>query len=88
MGVLLKDNYKIKREIITKKLLNNNIQTRNFFHPMHKQKIFLEKKIFLKKTTLPVSEYLSKKGFYLPSGLGITNKDIDTVSEKINEIII
>ena len=88
VGVLLKDNYKIKREIITKKLLNNNIQTRNFFHPMHKQKIFLEKKIFLKKTTLPVSEYLSKKGFYLPSGLGITNKDIDTVSEKINEIII
>jgi len=37
---------------------------------------------------MPVAEYLSKNGFYLPSGLGITNKEIDIVSKKINEIII
>ena len=37
--------------------------------------------------SLPITEYLSKRGFYLPSGLGITNKEIDIVSRKINEII-
>ena len=87
-GVLLKKNYKMSRDLITKKLFKNGIQTRNFFHPMHKQKIFLQKKIFSKKISLPVSEYLSKNGFYLPSGLGITNKEIDLVSKKVNEIII
>ena len=87
-GVLLKKNYKMSRDLITKKLLKNGIQTRDFFHPMHKQKIFLKKKIFSKKISLPVSEYLSKNGFYLPSGLGITNKEIDLVSKKVNEIII
>ena len=70
-----------------KKLLKNNIQTRTFFHPMHKQKIFQKNKIFSKKVELPISEYLGKSGFYLPSGLGITNKQIDFVSKKINEII-
>ena len=87
-GIILKKNYKLRRDFITKKLLLNNIQTRNFFYPMHKQKIFLQKKIFSKKISLPVAEYLSKNGFYLPSGLGITNKEIDIVSKKINEIII
>ena len=86
-GILLKKNYKISREKIMKKLLKNNIQTRTFFHPMHKQKIFQKNKIFSKKVKLPISEYLGKSGFYLPSGLGITNKQIDFVSKKINEII-
>jgi len=87
-GVLLNKNYKQDRSLITSKLLKNNIQTRNFFYPMHKQKIFLQKKIFSKKIYLPIAEYLSEKGFYLPSGLGISNKEIDTVCKKFNEIII
>ena len=86
-GILLKKNYKKNRELITKELLKNNIQTRNFFYPMHKQKIFLNKKIFSKNIKYPVSEYLAQKGFYIPSGLGITNSEIDLVSKKINEII-
>ena len=45
-GILIKKNYKLKRDEITKKLLKNNIQTRNFFHPMHKQSILLKRGIF------------------------------------------
>ena len=62
-GILLKKNYNKSREFITKELFKKNIQTRNFFYPMHKQKIFLKNKIFLKKNKYPVSEYLAKKGF-------------------------
>ena len=47
-GILIKKNYKLKRDEITKKLLKNNIQTRNFFHPMHKQSILLKRGIFKK----------------------------------------
>ncbi len=86
-GILLKKNYKLSRDEVTKKLLESNVQTRNFFYPMHKQKIFIKKKIFSKKLQLPNSEYLANKGFYIPSGLSITNKEIDIVSDKVNKII-
>ncbi|MDC1158564.1 DegT/DnrJ/EryC1/StrS family aminotransferase [Pelagibacteraceae bacterium] len=86
-GILLTNKYKNKRDLIVKKLLKSNIQTRNFFFPMHKQKILIKKKFFKKNMKFPVAEYLSKSGFYLPSGLGITNKEIDFVSDKVNKII-
>jgi perosamine synthetase len=86
-GVLLNANSKLKRDNITKKLLEKNIQTRNFFYPMHKQKIFQKLKIFSKNNHFPNSEFLSKNGFYLPSGLGITNNEIKYVCDTLNTIL-
>ena len=70
-----------------KKLNKNKIQTRNFFYPMHKQSIFKKMKIFNKKKIYPNSEYLSANGFYLPSGIGIKNHEIDHVCKTLNKII-
>ncbi len=86
-GILIKKNTKISRDTITRKLLKNNIQTRNFFFPMHKQKILKKLKIFKKKTKFSNSEYLSKNGFYLPSGLGISNREIDYVGKTLLKIL-
>ena len=86
-GVLIKNKSKFKRDIIMKKLLKSNIQTRNFFYPMHKQKVFIKNKIFPKNSRYPNSEYLSNCGFYLPSGLGIKNYEIDYICDVINKII-
>ena len=86
-GVLLKKNTNISRDRIIKRLYNYNIQTRNFFHPMHKQKIFQKMKLFSKKQKFLNAEYLSKYGFYLPSGLGITNKEIDFVGKTLVKIL-
>ena len=84
-GVVIKKNSKIKRENIIRKLNFYNIQTRNFFTPMHKQKIFKKMKIF-SKSKYYNSEYLSKNGFYLPSGLGIRNHEVDYVCKILNKI--
>ena len=70
-----------------KKLMEKKIQTRPFFYPMHKQKIFKKMNIFSKKDKYPNSEYLSLNGFYLPSGLGIKNHEIDYVIETLNKIL-
>lgn len=86
-GILLKKNYKFKRDFITRKLLKHNIQTRNFFYPMHKQTILLKKGIFKKNNKFPNAEYLAKSGFYLPSGLALTNEEIDFICDKVNKII-
>jgi len=85
-GVVLKPSCKIKRDYILKKLLKKGIQTRPFFFPMHKQNIFKKIKIFNKTQKFPNAEYLSKNGFYLPSGLGIKNYEIDYVAESLNKI--
>ena len=37
--------------------------------------------------TMLDSDYLSSKGFYLPSGLGIKNYEIDYVAKTLNKIL-
>ena len=85
-GILIKPNTKIKRNYVMERLLQNKIQTRPFFYPMHKQAIFKKMKIFNKNEKYPNSEYLCKNGFYLPSGVGIKNFEIDYICRILNNI--
>ena len=85
-GILLKKNCKIKRDQFMKKLLKKNIDTRPFFLSMNKQKIFKKMKLF-KKDKMINSEYLSKNGFYVPSGLALKNNEIKYICKWINKIL-
>lgn len=85
-GVLLKEKLSGKKNLIQKKLLKNKIETRPFFWPMHKQEIFKKMGLF-KGEKYPVAENLSKNGFYLPSGLGLKNSQIDYVIKELKKII-
>ena len=87
-GILINSNSKLNRDTIVNKLLKKNIQTRNFFYPMHKQKIFIKLNIFNKNSSFPNAEFLAKNGFYLPSGLGITKKEIVYICKILNSILI
>ena len=44
-----------------------------------------KKKGWFKGESYKNSELMASNGFYVPSGLGITNQQIDYVSEKINQ---
>ena len=85
VGILIL-NKKYPANMIRKKLLKHNIDTRAFFWPMHKQKILKKYKIKI-KGTFQNSEIISKYGFYLPSGIGTTNKEIRYISKKLNECL-
>jgi len=54
------------------------IGTRPFFWPMHEQPVFKKRGLFA-EATLPVSEHLARHGFYLPSGLALTNTQQERV---------
>ncbi len=86
-GVLLKKGIGISRDRVVKKLMNSNIQTRNFFFPMHKQKIFKKMKVFSKNKRFNNADLLSQNGFYLPSGLGISNSEIDYVGKTLLQVL-
>ena len=85
--LLIKNNIKISRDEVVKKLLKKNIQTRFFFYPMHRQKILKKIKLSSKREKFNNADFLSKNGFYLPSGLGISNSEIDYVGKTLLKIL-
>ena len=85
-GLVLKKNSPISLNILMNKLKQEGIETRNFFWPLHQQPI-LRKMGFFKKIKLPVAEYLSKNGLYLPSGLALNSLQQKYVVKKIKKII-
>lgn len=65
-----------------KKLSDAKIGTRPFFWCMHEQPVFLKMGLF-KDEKYPVAEKLARNGFYVPSGLGLTNDEIIEVSKHL-----
>ena len=67
-------------------LADKGIGTRPFFYPMHLQPV-LKKMGAVKPQCLPKSELLSKQGFYIPSGVGLTDEQIDSVIEGVKGVL-
>ena len=84
-GLVLDDNLNFDSFKVMKNLLKNNIGCRPFFYPLHQQPVFTQKKLF-KGERYPVAERLYKKGFYLPSGLALTDKQITRVADQLIKI--
>jgi len=85
-AIVLDAKLKINAEKMMQLLANEKIGTRPFFYPMHQQPVFNKKGWFVNEK-YPVAEYIAEYGFYLPSGLGITNEQIYYVSEKLIKLI-
>ena len=85
--VITNKNLKIDAKKLMKKLIYYGIQTRPFFWPMHKQKIFKKKYQINKNSNYKNSEYISKFGLYLPSGLNIKTTQIRFICNKVNSIL-
>ena len=85
-GVVLKKNCPISLEQLRKKLLIRGIQTRPFFYCLHKQPLLKNYK-FKKSANLNNAENLSKNGFYLPSGLSLSEKKIKFVTKELKKIL-
>ena len=62
------------------KLTENKIGTRPFFWCMHEQPVFLKMGLF-KNESYPNAEKIARNGFYVPSGLGLKDEEIDRVIE-------
>jgi len=63
-------------------LTENKIGTRPFFWCMHEQPVFKSMGLF-KNEKYPIAEKIARNGFYIPSGLGLTSQDIETVCHTI-----
>ncbi len=65
-------------------LTSKKIGTRPFFYPLHLQPVF---NYLTDNRVLENSEKLYNRGFYIPSGLGLTDDNIKEVSSSIHEFV-
>jgi len=79
-GIIAKDE-SIARKIQLG-LHDKKIGTRPFFWCMHQQPVFNNINLFLDESH-PNAEKMARTGFYIPSGIALTNDEIDMVSEEI-----
>jgi len=83
-GLVLKDFVDFDAQKAMKFLAEKGIGTRPFFWCMHEQPVFMQMGLF-KNENYSVAEKLARCGFYIPSGLGLTENKMEQVVQKIKE---
>jgi len=83
-GLVLDDNVAFDAEGAMRRLSVREIGTRPFFWCMHEQPVFRKLGLF-EGERHPVAERLSRRGFYIPSGLALTDEQIEIVSRTITD---
>lgn len=85
-GLVLNEELPHTAENIMKTLRERNIGTRPFFWPMHEQPVF-RKSGYFQDEAYPVAERLARRGFYLPSGVALTEEQRITVVTELNSVM-
>ena len=80
--IMLNDNNTIDREYFRLRLLEESIESRPLWKPMHLQPVFKGCESYLNG----VSEDLFNRGICLPSGTNMSQKDMEKIVKKIKEI--
>lgn len=85
-GMVLKEKYTVTNREIVKMLAAEGIGARTFFWCMHEQPVYMKEGLFSNKS-YPNAEYLARKGFYIPSGLALTQEQMEEVVNKVKKVI-
>jgi perosamine synthetase len=84
--IMIEDDFGVDRDRFKQELMKRGIDTRYTFTPMHNQPSFKANGIPGSDDGFPVSNELSSKGLYLPSGPNLNDDQIRRVCEAILEI--
>ena len=90
-GVVLSESVSLTKEKVMQELKKMGIDTRDFFIPMHKQPVYINKTIENAPDcggNFKIADKISERGFYLPSSSNITDEEIKTVCDALRGILI
>ena len=71
---------------IQKLLTEEGIGSRTFFWCMHEQPVYINAGLF-KGEKYKNAEYMARKGFYIPSGLALTQEQMDKVVNGLQKVM-
>jgi perosamine synthetase len=85
-GLVLDESKGIDADRAMRLLAEKGVGCRPFFCPMHQQPVLLKMGLFAGEA-YPVAERLYRQGFYIPSGMAITDDQIDRVAKAVWEVL-
>ncbi len=85
-GLVLDRNIQTDNKGVQKILAEEGIGTRTFFWCMHEQPVYTKAGLF-QGEAYPNAEYLARKGFYIPSGLALTEEQMEYVVDKVKRMM-
>lgn len=85
-GIVLDKQIQTDNKTIQKLLAEEGIGSRTFFWCMHEQPVYQKQRLFAGET-YPNAEYLARKGFYIPSGLALTQEQMERVAAGVRRVI-
>jgi len=85
-GVVLDDALSMDASDAMQRLAEQGIGTRPFFWPIHEQPVYRRMGLFAADRH-PCAERIARRGFYLPSGLALTEEQMMRVAESMRRIL-
>lgn len=85
-GILLDRELDVDNKTMQKLLAEEGIGSRTFFWCMHEQPVYMKQGLF-QNETYPNAEYLARKGFYIPSGLALTEGQMERVAAGVRKVM-
>jgi perosamine synthetase len=85
-GIVVEDSVPLDAAEAMRSFASHGVSTRPFFWPMHEQPVFRRMGLFAGETH-PNAERLARRGFYLPSGLALSDGQIERVVAAVREIM-
>jgi perosamine synthetase len=85
-GLVLDEALDLDAATAMRKLAALGVGCRPFFCPMHQQPVLRERGLFAGES-YPVAERLYRRGFYIPSGLALTEPQMVRVAEAVRRVL-
>lgn len=86
-GLVLNDSVPFDAEEGMRRLGKQKVGTRPFFWCMHEQPVFKKMGLF-EAESCPVAERMARLGFYIPSGLALTDEQLEQVAHTLKEVMV
>jgi perosamine synthetase len=86
-GMVLDESRGMDAVEFARRLDEQGVQTRPFFLGMHEQPVFWAHGLF-KGECYPVAERIAKQGLYLPSGLALTNAQLEETCNAVKRVLL
>jgi perosamine synthetase len=86
-GIVLDESTDMDANEFANRLRSRGVDTRPFFLGMHEQPVFLNQGLF-NGESYPVAERIARQGLYLPSGLTLTEDQIERVCTSVKGVLL
>ncbi len=85
-GIVLRPEVPIDAFEFMKRLEKLGVGSRPFFWPMHEQPVLQRRGLFAGER-YPVAERIARRGFYVPSGLGLKDGELERSAEAVRTVL-